>query len=226
MPRLDPSGDTPVLYVGDKNISSWSMRAWVALKHKQVTFEERFIPFLEDGDRHLRREVSPTGKVPVLHHAGMRIPDSLAIIEYLEETFPPPRHPALWPAEPRARAHARWLSATMHSSFFKVREHMSFNWCFLPTPPAPPAEALAEAREMLEYWEETLAERPAGGPYLFGAFSAADAMFAPAAVRLTAFHVPTAGFPRSAAYMPALLDAPAVRGWMEAARKLAPVARY
>jgi glutathione S-transferase len=218
--------DTPVLYIGDKNVSSWSMRPWVALTHKGVPFEERTISLPEDKDRAKRRAVGPTGKVPVLHHRGMRIPDSLAILEYLEETFPQPNYPALWPADAQQRAHARWLSATMHSGFPLVREHMSFNWCFVPTPPKPPAEAVAEAREMLGYWETALSAAPKGGPYLFGAFSGADAMFAPAVVRLSSFGISTDGFPRAAAYMPALLEAPAVRGWVEAARKLPPRETY
>lgn len=218
--------ETPVLYVGEKNISSWSMRAWVALTHKGVPFEERTIPLIEDKDRAARREVSPTGKVPVLHHGGMKIPDSLAIVEYLEEAFPGPKYPALWPADPKQRAHARWLAAAMHSGFPKVREHMSFNWCFVPTPPTPPADALDEAKEMLRYWEDALATNPAGGPYLFGAFTAADAMYAPAAVRLSSFKVSTAATPRAAAYMAAVLQAPAVRGWVEAAHRLPPRETY
>ena len=217
---------TPVLYVGEKNISSWSMRAWVALTHKGVPFDERTISLAEDKDRARRREVSPTGKVPVLHHAGIKIPDSLAIIEYLEETFPAPNYPALWPVDPKQRAHARWLAAAMHSGFPKVREHMSFNWCFLPAQPPPPADALSEAREMLQYWEDALAKNPAGGPYLFGAFSAADTMYAPAVVRLTTFRIPTAETPRAAAYMAAVFQAPVVRGWIDAARRLPPRESY
>jgi glutathione S-transferase len=83
--------EKPVLYVGEKNLSSWSMRAWVALTWKGVPFEERTIVLSQDTTRAERRKVSPTGKLPVLHHGGLVIPDSLAIIEYLEETFPPTR---------------------------------------------------------------------------------------------------------------------------------------
>src|SRR5574341_857896 len=101
--------DGLVIHIGEKNVSSWSMRAWVALVEKGVPFEERTIRLVEDHDRAQRREVSPTGRVPVLHHGEVVIPDSLAIIEYLEETFPPPAHPALWPADRKARARARWL---------------------------------------------------------------------------------------------------------------------
>ena len=219
--------DGLVLYIGEKNISSWSMRAYVALVAKEIPFEEKTISLRKDKDRAERRAVSPTGRVPVLHHGSLVIPDSLAIIEYLEEAFPAPKHPSLWPAEIRERAHARWLAAAMHSGFMKLREGMSFNLCFLPEPPQAPAEALAEAGEMLRLWEEALREkRKEAGPFLFGAFGAADAMVAPAVVRLTSFRVPTSATPRAAAYMDAVLRHPPVRRWMDPARALPPQATY
>jgi glutathione S-transferase len=129
--------DRLVLYIGEKNISSWSMRAFLCMKLKGLEFEERTISLPGDKDRRKRLEISPTGKVPVLHHGRRIIPDSLAILEYLEEMFPFPAYPALWPSDPDERAHARWLAATMHSSFPSLRESMSFNLCFLPErPPA------------------------------------------------------------------------------------------
>ena len=220
-----------VLYIGEKNISSWSMRPYVALAAKGLDFEERTISIREDPDRSKRRAAGPTGKVPVLHHLRdgvppLVIPDSLAIIEYLEEAFPPPRWPALWPADARQRAHARWLAAAMHSGFGQLREAMSFNLCFLPEPPAATAEALAEAAEMLGYWESALAAKTEPGSFLFGAFGAADAMFAPAVWRLKAFRVPSAATPRAAAYMDAVLAHPAVARWMDAARALPAVQSY
>ncbi len=218
--------DGLILYVGEKNISSWSMRAWIALHHKGVPFEERTISLPGDADRARRRQVSPTGRVPVLHHGDLRIPDSLAILEYLEETFPPPDHSALWPADRARRAHARWLAAAMHSGFAEIRESMSFNLCFLPTPPPASAKALAEAAEMLALWESALVRKTGPGPFLFGEFSGADVMYAPAVVRLTAFRVRTDGFPRSAAYMPSVLAHGPVARWMEEARKLPPRERY
>src|SRR5512143_1090160 len=157
--------DQPVLYVGEKNISSWSMRAWVALTWKGVPFDERTILLAQDKDRTRRRTVSPTGKLPVLHHGGLVIPDSLAILEYLEEAFPPPAYPALWPSDRGERARARWLAAAMHSGFMKVRDGMSYNLCFLKPVPAATPEAMVEAREVLALWEACLA-RPErqGGP--------------------------------------------------------------
>jgi glutathione S-transferase len=218
-----------ILYVGEKNISSWSMRGWLALKHKEVPFEEQEISLRRDRDRTERRRLSPTGKVPVLRHGARVIPDSLAIIEYLEEIFPPPAHPALWPREAGERATARWMAAAMHSGFTRLREGMSFNLCFVPERPRPPREAVEEAAEVLRLWEGTLAARQSGGgggPFLFGAFGAADAMFAPVVVRLTAFEVPTGDTPKAAAYMQAILAHPPVAAWLQAARALPPAATY
>ena len=214
-----------VLYVGEKNISSWSMRGWLALTHKGVPFEERSIALKEDKDRSRRRKVSPTGKLPVLHHGSIVIPDSLAIIEYLEETFPAPKHPALWPIARESRAHARWLAAAMHSGFMKLREGMSFNTCFLPRRQPAGAEARAEAAEMLALFEDALG-RKGSGPFLFGEYGAVDAVYAPAIVRLTAYEVETAATPKAAAYMRAVLAHEPVRRWLDAARALPPAETY
>lgn len=219
--------DRPILYVGEKNISSWSMRAWVAATWKRIPFEERTIRLAADSDRAERRRVSPTGKLPVLHHGGLVIPDSLAILEYFEEAFPPPSHPALWPLDREERARSRWLAAAMHSGYMRVREGMGFNLCFLdPVPEAPPL-ARQESLEVLDLWEESLT-RPdlPEGPYLCGAFSGADVMFATMAVRLLAFRIPTDAHPRARTYMQAVTEEPAVKRWLDEARALPAVGRY
>ena len=222
--------DKLIIHIGEKNISSWSMRGFVALAAKELDFEERTISLREDKDRSRRLAVSPTGKVPVLHHTigneTRVIPDSLAIIEYLEETFPPPKHLPLWPADAGQRARARSLAAMMHSGFMKLRDSMSFNLCFLEKPPAATPEALAEAAEIIGHWEKALAQKTVPGPFLFGSFGAADVMFAPVVWRLTAFKVATVATPRSAAYMMAVLGHPAVRRWMDPARELGPHQSY
>ncbi|MCI0655741.1 MAG: glutathione S-transferase [Acidobacteria bacterium] len=215
-----------VLYIGEKNISSWSMRGWLAMHIKELSFEERTIELRTDKDRRQRREVSSTGRVPVLRHGDLTIPDSLAIIEYLEETFPAPKHPPLWPTEKSARAHARWLAAAMHSGFPKLREGMSFNLCFLRSQPKPPQEAVQEATEMLDYFEDALSRKQAQGAFLFGDFGAVDAMFAPAVLRLTSFDVPTQRAPRAAAYLQAVLNHPLVERWHHEARALPPRETY
>jgi glutathione S-transferase len=197
----------------------------VALEHKGVPFEARTIPLLADHDRAERRRVSPTGRVPVLHHGAVVVPDSLAIIEYLDEVFPAPGHPPMWPADRAERAHARWLAATMHSGFAALRESMSFNLCFLPKRPEPSAAALRDAAEMLGLLEGALAAKTRPGPYLFGEFGAADVMYATAAWRLVAFDVPTRDTPRAGAYLHAVLGHPAVKAWLDAAKALPPVER-
>jgi glutathione S-transferase len=219
--------EQPILYVAEKNLSPWAMRAWVAITWKGIPFEERTIPLTQDKTRAQRRKVSPTGKLPVLHHGGLIIPDSMAIIEYLEETFPPPSYPALWPSDRALRARARWLAAAMHSGFMKVREGMSFNLCFLPQVPAASADALGEAQEVLSLWEWALT-RPdrRGGAYLCGAFCAADVMFAPMAERLRAFGVPLSDPPHARDYVAAVLAAPPVKAWLDQARTLPPITEY
>lgn len=214
------------IYIGEKNLSSWSMRGWLAVRAKGLDCKEQSIVLRDDRDRAIRRRVSPTGKVPVLHDNGLVIPDSLAIIEYLEETYPAPRYPALWPSDPAARAHARWLAAAMHSGFMAVRRDMSFNLCFLPEDLRTSSEATAEAREMMSLWELALAKNPSGGPYLFGIWGAVDLMFAPAVVRLASFKISTEGLPRAAAYQQAVLAQKDVAEWLSAARRLTPVATY
>ena len=217
--------DKLILYVGEKNISSWSMRPYVALTAKGVEFEERTISIVEDKSRKRRREIGPTGKLPVLHHLvdgkdTLIIPDSMAIIEYVEEVFPAPKYKPMWPADARQRSQARWLAAAMHAGFGKLRESMSFNLCFLKNPPIASAEALAEAAEMLDYWEAALSKKTEAGPFLFGPFGAVDAMYAPAVVRLTAFEVPAIKTPLAAAYMRDVLANAAVKRWLDAARDL------
>ncbi|HEV8335810.1 MAG TPA: glutathione S-transferase family protein [Candidatus Polarisedimenticolia bacterium] len=219
------AGD-PVLYIGEKNISSWSMRAWLGMQVKGLRFEERTIELRRDQDRRRRRAVSPTGRVPVLHHGDRIVPDSLAILEYLEETFPPPLHPPLWPSASQPRAHARWLAASMHAGFAKLREGMSFNHCFLPEPPAPPPEAREEAAEMLRFFEDALERKNAPGEFLFGGFGGVDAMFAPAVVRLVSFGVPTAATPRAESYLSAVLGHAPVERWLKEARALPPRETY
>jgi glutathione S-transferase len=224
---MTPGTGTLILYTGEKNVSSWSMRGFLAVLHKNVPFQEQEISLPGDKSRARRREVSPTGKVPVLHHVRpdgrLVIPDSLAIMEYLEEAFPPPAHPAIWPAEPTVRARARWLAAAMHSGFGALRESMSFNLCFHPQPPQATPAALADAAEILQLWESSLQN---GGPFLCGDYGGADIMFAPVVWRLTAFRVPAGSTPRAAAYMERMLEHPHVRRWMDPAKALPPVASY
>ena len=214
-----------VLHVDGFWNSPYAFSAFVCLTEKGLPFTTRLVNLHEKAQKTPEfKAKSLTARVPVLEHGDFRLSESSAIVEYLEETFPPPAHPALWPADRDARAHARWLSATMHSSFLKLRESMSFNLCFLPRPPRPTPEALEEAAEMLRLLQDPL-ER-GRGPFLFGAFGAADIMYAPAVVRLTAFQVPTAHAPKTPKYMEEVLSHPPVKRWLDAARALPPHETY
>ncbi len=209
------------LWIGEKNTSSWSMRAYLMLKIKGLEFEERHVSLAKDKDRAQRLRIAPTGRVPVLQHGDLVIPDSLAILEYLEETFPPPGYPALWPSDPRDRSHARWLSAEMHAGFTGVRTSMAFQHCFHRAKPVVPPEAREEALRMMGLWEAALTKGN-GGPFLFGPFGGVDAMFAPAVVRLVSFEIPSHGTPLAARYMSAVMEDERVASWMDAARALPP----
>ena len=201
------------LVIGNKNYSSWSMRPWIALKAAGIDFEEVVIPlYTGDADKQRILKYSPAGKVPILVDGAVTIWDSLAIIEYLAETFP--RH-GLWPAEAVARAHARSISAEMHSGFLALRNECSMNIRRPVHKRALSADAKANAERIKEIWSDCL--RRYGGPFLFGTFSGADAMFAPVVHRFRTYGVDVAG--AAADYMGAMQAHQAFAGWTAAALK-------
>jgi len=207
------------LYIGNKNYSSWSMRPWVLLRQAGIPFDEvvaRFDSFAPDSQfKKTVGPVSPTGKVPVLVDDGFVVWDTLAIAEYLAEKFPQHR---LWPQDIRARARARSVSAEMHSGFQALRSACGMNieadlaaagaliWRDKPA-------VRADVARIVRMWTELLDEH--GGPMLFGAFSIADAMFAPVVMRLTRFAllVPE----QITAYMGRVQALPGVAAWVDGA---------
>lgn len=202
------------LIIGNRNYSSWSLRAWLALRVAGIAFEEQRIPLYLPGSKEKILAVSPAGKVPCLIDGDLHVWDSLAICEYAAET-----HPELWPADPKARAHARSVSAEMHSGFQALRTHMSMNIRRrLPGRGRTP-EALAEAARVIALWSDCLARTAAGsqscGPFLFGRFSIADAMYAPVVLRFRTYEVELPDACR--AYADAVLALPAMREWIAAA---------
>ncbi len=193
------------LYVGSKRYSSWSLRPYLALAQSGLPFECTTILLDRDSTRAEIARVTPAGKVPVLHHEGQVIWDSLAICEYVSELAPKAQ---LWPADRMQRARARAISCEMHSSFAALRKHMSMDiGATYPTP--SDATALAEARRVQAIWSECLAASK--GPFLFGAFSIADAMFAPVATRFVTYGVTVDATCR--AYIDALASLPAMKQW-------------
>lgn len=198
------------LIVANKNYSSWSLRPWLVMRHFGIAFEEELARLDGAGWKAHLQAVSPTGRVPVLIDGDLAIPESLAIIEYLAERFPELR---MWPADPAARAVARALAAEMHAGFSALRAAAPMNLrAALPGRVDP--DAIAEdLRRIEEIWRTYPGQ--SGGPFLFGAFSAADAMFAPVATRLETYAIEVA--PATRAYMDAILALPAFIEWKRAA---------
>jgi glutathione S-transferase len=201
-----------VLIVGNKNYSSWSLRPWLAMKVLGLEFEERRVSLYVPGAKEALLDYSPAGKVPILIDGERRVWDSLAILEYLAEGYP-----QLWPAAPAARALARSISAEMHSGFAALRQHMSMNIRKRHPGKGRTPESLADITRIVAMWTDCRARFGAAGPFLFGAFSAADAMYAPVVLRFRTYAVELP--PACRAYADAVLALPALGEWIEAAQR-------
>lgn len=195
------------LYIGNKNYSSWSLRPWLLLRHCGIPFVERNVQLSGSGAQAAHRPYSDNGLVPCLHDGDFRVWDSLAIAEYLAE-----RHPGLWPDDPRARARARCVSAEMHSGFAKMRQALPMNIKLRLRGRAAEPEVQADIERIVEIWDEARSRFAGdGGPWLFGRFSVADAMYAPVVWRFHTYAVP---LPEIAArYRDAMLAHPEMRAW-------------
>lgn len=200
------------LVIGNKNYSSWSMRPWVAMKAGGIAFEEIFIPlYTGPADKQRLLDVSPAGKVPALIDGDVTVWDSLSIVEYLAERFPEAR---LWPDAREARAHARSIAAEMHSGFAALRNECGMN-LHRPVKAKPLSEATrADIARVQEIWTDCRMRYGARGPYLFGAFSAADAMYAPVVHRFRIYAIDVSPVARD--YMAAMMALPAFAEWTEA----------
>jgi glutathione S-transferase len=195
-----------VLVIGNKNYSSWSLRPWLAMKVLGIAFEEKRIALYGPESKKALLEYSPAGKVPCLVDGATRVWDSLAILETLAE-----REPRLWPQEAAARARARSISAEMHAGFPNLRQHMSMNIRKRHPGKGRTPEVLAEIARIVQMWSE------ARGPFLFGAFCAADAMYAPVVLRFRTYEVELPGACR--AYADAVLALPALQAWIRDAER-------
>ena len=201
-----------LLIIGNKNYSSWSFRPWIAMKAAGIAFEERLISLNDPEFKRAIAPVSQNGKVPALDDDGVHVWESLAILEYLAEKFP---RAGLWPADARARAHARAVAAEMHGGFAALRGECPMNFWRPVTRRELSADALADVARVDAMWSECRVRY--GGPFLFGAFGAADAMYAPVVSRFHTYAVEVGE--RSRAYMDAVMALPAWREWKEAALK-------
>ncbi len=207
------------LYIGNKNYSSWSMRPWVLLRQAGIAFEEKPVRFdsFAPGSQFKAQlaGLSPTGKVPVLVDDGLVLWDSLAIAEYLAEKYPDKQ---LWPADRAARATARSVVAEMHSGFTALRSACGMNIeAHLPETGAliwrDNAGVRADVQRLVAMWSALLQQH--GGPMLFGAFSIADAFYAPVCMRLATFALPV---PQPIAdYVRRVQALPGVKDWIDGA---------
>jgi glutathione S-transferase len=201
------------LVIGNKNYSSWSMRPWLALRAGGIAFDEIFIPlYTGEADKNRILAFTPSGKVPALVDGDVTIWDSLAIIEYAAERFPQAR---LWPEDRAARAHARSISAEMHSGFMALRNECGMNLHRPVGAIALTAEARANIARIQEIWIECRERYGKSGPFLFGSFSGADAMFAPVVHRFRTYAIEVA--PAARDYMAAMMALPAFQEWSRAA---------
>ena len=198
------------LILGNKNYSSWSLRAWLALKRTGADFAETVIPLRRPDTKQAISARSPSGLVPALHHGEVMVWDSLAISEYLAELFP---DAGLWPEDPGARAHARAVSAEMHAGFAALRRALPMNIRAAPSVPNRNKDVDADIRRISEIWETCLDLH--GGDFLFGPFTIADAMFAPVVSRFRTYGVDLPDACRD--YADAVWNTPEMREWTAAA---------
>ena len=202
------------LTIGNKNYSSWSFRPWLALKVADIPFEETVIPIYEPGSKEKFLERSPAGKVPILQDGIIAVWESLAILEYLAEKFP---DAALWPQDAAARAHARAIASEMHAGFMPLRRQCPMNMWRPVKKLELNVETAANVARIDAMWSNCRARFGGDGPFLFGHFSAADAMYAPVVSRFHTYGIEVSAGP--SAYMQAMMALPAWQEWYAAALK-------
>ena len=202
------------LTIGNKNYSSWSLRPWIALKVAGIPFEETVIPIYYPGSREKFLALSPGGKVPILQDGAVTVWESLAILEYAAEKFP---DAALWPHDAAARARARAIASEMHAGFVPLRRQCPMNMWRPVKKLALSAETAANVARIDAMWSDCRARIGHGGPFLFGRFGAADAMYAPVVSRFHTYGIEVGA--ASAAYMQSMMALPAWQEWYAAALK-------
>jgi glutathione S-transferase len=200
------------LIIGNKNYSSWSFRPWIAMKVAGIAFRETVISLEATDFKERVIKMSAAGKVPVLADGDVRVWESLAILEYLAEKFPAA---GLWPRDAAARAHARAIAAEMHAGFQPLRRQLPMNMWRPVHPRQVDADAKADAARIEAIWTDCRARFGAGGPFLYGAFGAADAMYAPVVSRFHTYEVEVSVAARD--YMRAVMALPAWNEWRHAA---------
>jgi glutathione S-transferase len=204
------------LAVANKNYSSWSLRAWIAMREFSIPFEEKVIPLDTPATARRIARHSGAGRLPVLHHGAVTVWESLAILEYLAEVFP---DRGLWPRTRKARAAARAIANEMHAGFLALRNACPMNLRRSQKPPPRPLgdDVRSNVARIEAVWRECRKLYGKGGPFLFGKFTIADAMYAPVATRFDTYALPVSRSSRE--YMDAVMSTAAFRAWKADALK-------
>lgn len=196
------------LVIGNKAYSSWSLRPWIVMKAFAIAFEETLVQLRSPDTAANIRKHSPSAKVPALVDGDVVVWETIAILEYLAEKFP--QH-AIWPKDIKARAHARSISAEMHSGFQALRSSCAMDVTKRFASKDRGTAVAADVARITAIFREARGRFGAGGPFLYGAFGAADGMYAPVCTRFRSYAI--AVDPVSQAYVDAVLDHPACKAW-------------
>ncbi len=202
------------LVIGNKNYSSWSLRAWIAAKHTGVDFEEILIPLFQADSKPQLLKHSSSGRAPVLDHDGFVVWDSLAIGEYLAELFP---NKHFWPKDSHARAWARSIVAEMHSGFIPLRKAFRMDLKRVNQPTNAPEEALKDVARIQDIWEQSRIQFGKSGPYLMGEYSLADMFYAPVVTRFVSYGIKVS--PLCQEYINTMITHPHMQEWQTEAVK-------
>jgi glutathione S-transferase len=200
------------LVIGNKNYSTWSLRAWLFMKHAGVEFQEILVPLDTPETREQLERYGPSGRVPVLRQGTLCVWDSLAICEYIAELSG-----RGWPQAPEARAVARSVCAEMHSGFTTLRSLWPMNARARNRRTAVTGALAADVERIDEIWNDCRSRFGSGGPWLFGDYSVADAMYAPAVLRFNTYGAHISQTARW--YMASVLEDAALQEWLQGAKQ-------
>lgn len=205
------------LVIGNKMWSSWSLRPWLLMRQFGIAFEEAHIRLRSPDTAEQIKVFSPSGKVPALMTGELTVWDSLAIVEFLADAHP---ELPIWPKDARARGIARSVSAEMHSGFVPLRQNCPMDFCARGLKPVDEAAIVGDVARIVEIWRMCRTTYGAAGPFLFGAFTAADAMYAPVVSRFVSYDVDLAkagddGL--ASAYLGTVMALPGMVAWGKAA---------
>ncbi|PXX93826.1 glutathione S-transferase [Marinobacter vulgaris] len=211
MRALYPSEYIPLnqLIIGNKNYSSWSLRPWLLLRELDIPFSEVKIPLYAEGSKEELLQYSPSGKVPAFCHESVTVWDSLAICEFVVDLYPEKN---CWPLQLKDKAYARSISNEMHSGFFAIRNSLPMN-CRKKMVFKNISESLkSDIDRVCEIWRICREKHPESGPFLFGDFSIADAMYAPIVLRFNSYGIPVGDTEND--YMNTILSLSSLKEWV------------